>query len=323
LVDSAISFVGQFTPGFDKVGLITFATSAYVDFPIANTFQDAKPNIPSLLSHMDCAGSTSSAQALWAGYQQLIGLGQPEAVNVILFFTDGNPTGAVFDMPVATSSPCREFTPGSPEGPGAYTMPPSGKGYIRGVFGSFTNISLWFGLLDPSGEKGADGLRSIAGNDLWPTPHSAGCAYASNWSNNVTNTSDVLGVPTKDIFGNSADTAFRPVTLNSYGLIDLANAANARAAPMNAADSAASNIRSGAIDSISGRGLSNVIIYSIGLGNAPFPLSPAFLMRASNDPRSSTFNVAEPMGLYLGPASVEDLDAAFLAVATRIFRLAE
>ena len=50
------------------------------------------------------------------------------------------------------------------------------------------------------------------------------------------------------------------MTLNSAGFIDIANADNAQAVPLNVADSAAANIRNGAKDSALQRGLRNVII---------------------------------------------------------------
>lgn len=113
---AASNFVGQFASGRDEVGLVTFASSTYVNFPISNTFDTASPNVATIVTSFSCAGSTSSAMGLWTGYQQLIALNQPSAFNVILFFTDGEPTGVAYDMPVATSSSCTGYTPGSTSG---------------------------------------------------------------------------------------------------------------------------------------------------------------------------------------------------------------
>jgi hypothetical protein len=323
LKEAAVSFVNRFTPGRDNVGLVTFATSTYVNFPIASTFQAANPNIATILTNIHCAGSTSTAQGLWTGYQQLLGLNQPDAVNVILFFTDGMPTGVTFDMPVAGSSPCTQYTPGAPNGAGAYTMPSAGKGYIRGVYNSFTNVSQWFGLLNHIGVAGSDGLQSITNNDLQAATNSEGCTYYTNWPRNIVNTSDFLGAPTKDIYGNSANTAYQPVTLNKYGFIDIGNNKNAQAMALNAADSAAANIRNGAADPVSSRGLSNVIIYSIGLRNVAYPASPEFLERASNDPRSLTHDWTKPAGMYIDATDSERLQWAFSAVSLEILRVAK
>jgi von Willebrand factor type A domain len=326
LIEAATSFVNRFTPDRDKVGLVTFATSTYVNFPISSAFQTANPNIATVLAHVTCAGSTSSAQALWTGYQQIIGLDQPNAVNIILFFTDGEPTGVTFDMPVANSSPCTEYTPGSPTGPGGYAMPPTGKGYIRGVYNTFSNASQWYGPLNPMGIAGPDGLQIVARADLQPAANSAGCDYFRGWSGNGVGNlmvpSDFLGVPTKDIYGNSAATAYHPVTLNSYGFIDLANGNNAQAMALNAADSAATNIRNGAVDPVSGRSIQNVIIYSVGLGGAAYPASSEFLTRVSNDPNSPVYDSSKPSGRYLHAVSMADLESMFNSVAEQIARLA-
>jgi hypothetical protein len=269
-----------------------------------------------------------SAQALWTGYQQLIGLNKPGIVNTILFITDGEPTGVTFDMPVANFSPCSDYMPGSPQGADSYTMPSTGKGYIRGVYNTFANTSMWFGILDQNGVAGPDGLQTIVNNDLQPAPGSNGCAYYAGWSStggihNLTDTSDFLGVPTTDIYGNSVNTSYNPVMLNSYGFIDIANPRNAQATALNAADSAATNIRDGATDPVSGGSLSNVIIYSIGLGNTAIPASPTFLKRVSNDPLSPIYNPGKPAGKFLSVASSIDLQSAFSAAASEIVRAAQ
>ncbi len=128
-------------------------------------------------------------------------------------------------------------------------------------------------------------------------------------------------MPTKDIYGNSANTAYQPVTLNSAGFIDITRGENAQRAAANAADSAAVNIRNGAIDPESGRSLGNVIIYSVGLGNTPFPASSIFLERVSNDPRSPVYDHAKPAGFNISAASASDLHSVFESAAAGIRQL--
>ena len=67
--------------------------------------------------------------------------------------------------------------------------------------------------------------------------------------------------------------------------------------------------------------LSNVIIYSIGLGNAPYPISPDLLERVSNDPRSTIFDSSKPSGAFVPAPTSADIDAAFALVASEILRL--
>ena len=45
----------------------------------------------STLNNLVCNGATNSSQGLWQSYQELAGLAQTGALNVIVFFTDGRP----------------------------------------------------------------------------------------------------------------------------------------------------------------------------------------------------------------------------------------
>ena len=327
MIAAATNFAAQFAPGRDNVGLVTFASSTYVNFPIGSNFQSANPNIATLIGNIDCDGSTSSAEALSVAYQQLAGLNQPGALNVILFFTDGQPTGVTFDMPILTASPCSAATPGNPTGPGGYTLPGNAKGYIRGTYNTFINANQFWGILRHDGVPGSPAVQVISNGDYVPAPNSNGCNYYSGWSNNdgvnnMTDTSDVAGLPLTDIWGNAVNTSYQPVTL-SNGLIDVNNPGqNAPAMALNAADSAATNIRNGVVDPVSGNSVPNVLIFSIGLGNASIPVSPSFLQRVSNDKNSPIYDSTKPTGTYYAAPTTADLQPAFQAVASEILRLA-
>ncbi|MEO8025122.1 MAG: vWA domain-containing protein [Bryobacteraceae bacterium] len=314
---AAASFVDQFAPGRDNIGLVTFAFTSYVNFPIANTFQTANPNVKTLVNNITCAGSTSTAMGLWLGYQQLVGLNQPGALNVILLFTDGEPTAAAFNMPVANGSPCTAYTAGNPTGPGGYTRPATAKGYMRGLMNTYSNSAQFFGINDYVGTTVA-GQQSITNGDNNKPPNSNNCAYVSN-ANTLT---DWAGVPLVDLFGNSTNSGYQPVTLTN-GMISLGNASNAPAMAINAADSAATRIRNGVIEPINGGSLANVLILSIGLGtSAVGPASPTFLRRVSNDPLSTIYDPTKPTGHYYDAPTIADLAPAFQEVASEILRLA-
>ncbi len=294
---AASGFVDQFASGRNNVGLVTFAFTSYVNFPLANTFQTANPNVKTLIGNINCAGSTSTAMGLWKGYQQLIALNQPGALNVLLLFTDGQPTAAVYNMPVANGSPCTAYTPGNPTGPGGYTLPAAAKGYITGLLSTYADANQFFGIHDYNGIT-VGGQQSITNGDMNPAPHSNGCAYVSN----MNNLSDVVGVPTSDIFGNSTNTGYQGVTLDASGLISLSDSTNAPAVPLNAADSAATRNRNGVADPVNGGSLANVLIMCIGLGTAAAgPASPTFLERVSNDPRSPIFDSTTAGGTITMP----------------------
>lgn len=300
---AAANFVSYFANARDNVGLITFASSSWRDFPIANTFNSASPNITSIINGVVCAGGTNSGQALWQAYSDLVGLNQPGALNVILFFTDGQPTGTTVDMQIKSTSTC------------------STKPIIRGHFGQATNGQA-FGLLNWS-----VGAQPISNGDNMPAPNSTNCTYMYGWSyngylNNMTNTSDFNYIPDTDIWGNSLDNGYQAVTRTS-GHIDPQVDSNALAIALNSADNAAYRIRNGATDSTYGRGLSGVIIFSIGLGNAGVPASPAFLERVSNDRRSATFDSTLAEGLYVEAPTAADLNSAFAVIAAEVLRIAQ
>ena len=321
---AAANFVGQFASGRDQVGLVTFASSTFTNFPIGNTFQTANPNVAAMINAIVCQGSTSSAMGLWTAYRQLAALNQPGAFNVILFFTDGQPTGVAVAMPISPASGCTQYTAGNPTGPDASTLPASvSKGYIRGLYNTYANQATFFGILDPNGAAGANGYQNVTNGDINVAPNSAGCAYSPSWNSNMGNTSDFAGVPVKDAYGNSTNTGYQAVTLNGNGLIDLNNSSNAPAMALNAADSAATNIRNGVVDAATNTSLANITIFSIGLGNAAIPASPTFLLRASNDPLSPIYDSSKPAGKYIYAATTADLQPAFSEVASEILRIAK
>src|SRR5271166_108271 len=103
---AAINFMANFAPGRDNVGLISFATSTVLQVPITTAFTQA--SMTTAINGIACQGSTSSAAALWTAYDQLVNLNQTAALNFIVFFTDGEPTGVAVNMPIAAGSPCSE-----------------------------------------------------------------------------------------------------------------------------------------------------------------------------------------------------------------------
>ena len=85
---AAQNFVNNWVEGRDQVGLITFQTSANVDVAPSYYF---KSNISAALSSLQCAGATNAAQGIYLAYQQIQQVNEPSAMNVIVFFTDGQP----------------------------------------------------------------------------------------------------------------------------------------------------------------------------------------------------------------------------------------
>jgi Flp pilus assembly protein TadG len=311
--NAATGFVSKFANGTDNVGLITFATSSRADFPLATDFNTAATPVSTIINSVTCTGATSSAQALWQGYQALATLNQPAALNVILFFTDGQPTAVTAVLPKKAGSSCTSAGPFT----GVFTV-----GFQ--VASPFSPVGTG-GVMDynaPPQPMTSDAIL-ISGSEGNP----AGCSFANNWSNNWGSAdNDIAGVPTTDIWGNNLNNRYQAVTL-SGGLVTIPSnstgALNMIAASTNAADDAAARIRAAASPGNGASGLSGITIFSIGLGNSTYPANGGFLERVANDPQSSSFDSSAPTGLYVFAPSAADLSDAFSKVASEILRLAK
>jgi Flp pilus assembly protein TadG len=317
LKQAAINFTNKFAETRDYLSLVTFASSTNADFPIASNFKSATPNnIPGLLNAITCAGGTSSAQGLWYGYNQLLNQGNPGALNVILFFTDGLPSAVNVDMPLGGGTGCSN---------------PHSRGpakYVNGVYSYSTDVNgviSFFGLLNPYNSG------TVTNGDLNITEDSQrgrGCKFGIRWWNTASDTSDFQGVPTTDVYGDVLNNGYQGVTLNGASYIDLGTTSNAPAMSINAADDAAARIRRGVIApaalparTLPGavNSLNNVTIFSIGLlaGGA----SPEGLIRISNDPRSLVHDPNAATGAFIPAPNASDIDHAFTQVASEILRL--
>jgi Flp pilus assembly protein TadG len=290
---AATSFVSKFANGRDNVGLVTFASSSRADFPIANDFQTASPSVPTILGGLVCDGGTGSAMGLNKGYQQLVTLNQPNALNVVLFFTDGQPTAFTGTFGIQAGSTCAVHTPKT------------------GVLAE--NGSSPWGLLDPN--AGPQPLASDYPLLNTPANVSQGCTYASSWYTNAPNVgNDITSVPLTDVYGNNMNTGYRAVTTSGgYMVLNWTNIQNAS---YNAADSQALKIRQSNL-------IPNIRTFAIGLGNVPTDPIPAdFLERVANDTRASNYDAAYPAGLYVFAPTSADISDAFAQVASEILHLA-
>ena len=299
---AAIGFVNKFAPGRDNLGLVTFATSSFIEFPMGDNFATANPSLQTIINRVVCDGGTSSADGLSRGYWELARLNQPAALNAILFFTDGEPTAIHGSIPITAGGPC----------------PASARPNLDGVWtvGGGTNPAVW-GILNASVGP------SPVPDDLKRAPNSTGCAFGTNWTTSATNTSDYTYIRDTDVWGNSLDTGYQtPIQRSNIAGANRIRkdvGANVSRAATNAADDAARRIRIGA--AMNGRTLPNVVIFGIGLGNATAPASDTFMLRVTNDPRSPIYNADQRQGLYIYAPSAADLDDAFTRLASEVLRL--
>jgi len=289
---AAVNFVEKFAEGRDNLGLITFATSSRVDSAPSMTF---KTSVENNLNAVTCTGATSSAQALWQGYQQLVGLNQTGALNAIVFFTDGRPTAVTETFPIKNNSNCSSRVAKL----GVMTV---------GYNGTVPQNAMGLYLQDAPPQPMVSDLTLIASN--------TNCAFKNNQSNV---SSDVSNAPTTDYWGNSLTaTGYKTVTYSGTGL-SVTSGQNVENFSVNAADHAALRIRRGDPDpSHNNLSVGGVFIFTIGLGD----VDSVLLQRMANDVALSPNPVAAGNnGKYVYAADATDLDLAFTRIASEVLRL--
>ena len=337
LISSAGNFVNQFVNGRDQVGLVTFQTSANVDFAPTLNFKTNSPNLNSVLSTLICAGATNTTQGLNLGYQQIENvINEPGALNVILFFTDGQPSAidATFQVKLQTDSRYGSYPAMNTSS--IVSTPPSSCNNAT-VQGVLTDVSTETAtsIYDLNTTGFTAGLYSDAAipinsgqsdANLIPFASGPGCNFRSKGGNGwAYPRADVAAIPATDLW-NDSTSGYIPYTAG----IDLFPTSNTnyanqirpdvprtvRWAAFNAADSFSQRIRNDTTYS--------PIIYTIGLqGNETMAIDQDFMERLANDPRASNYDSTKPQGQFILATNTGELSQAFQTIASEILRLSK
>jgi Flp pilus assembly protein TadG len=296
VLNAATSFVNQFAVGRDYVGLVVFGGAYFIASPTPN-FQ---PSIVNDINQIVSSGNTGTSQALWEAYNALAQLNQPAALNVILFFTDGLPNGITGNFVNLRTSP----TTCAP-------LAASMQGWIA-QSNDFSDT----GCPGPNCVNGlfTPGPLAAVGDRDGALISGSGCQFASN-SRNVYQ--DFTSLPTQDIYGNQTSPAnpYKPVNLTGIGLPSQVGAAS-----FNAADQAAQRMRAGTLNTVV------PLIDAIGFVDSPgAPEKPdaVFMKRVANTIDSPIYNSTAPTGVYILASDQDELQAAFLQIASQILRLSQ
>jgi Flp pilus assembly protein TadG len=321
LVASAQNFVNNFVDGRDTLGLVTFQVTANNDYTLSSTFKSGSPSLNSVLSTLACTGYTNTDEALHLAYTKLSGLDQPDALNVIVLFTDGQPDSFTASSFTVKSSSDTRYSWSSPTS--SVTVPASP---CTGTIG--TGV-----MLDVDGAPDAQGYTAGIFPDTptsisYQTPNyppiptsvisASNCTFTTSpyttYSYAVRN--DVAYLPATDLWGN-----------NLTGYKTLANA-NAPYASYNRVDTP-ENVMYAATNSAWNQGKvirsAGIYIYTIGLGGTPEQaIDSDFLMRLANDPTlpSSEYSSSQPTGLFVY-ATAGSLGQAFQQIASEILHLSK
>jgi Flp pilus assembly protein TadG len=319
LIQSAQNFADLFIDGRDTLELITFQTTANIDYPASQTFKSGNPTLDSVIGNLVCAGATNSSMALSTAHQEITKLNGAAKLNIVVFYTDGYPTAfyGVFPTkkltdtrysPTQTSSQVSTSASGCSATtlPGVLTMP----GQISAPTGTT------YGVLSPAGIA----INSTAGQNL-TVINSSGCAFYKNGAAYMRQ--DAAYIPATDFYANQTDTGYQPLlyfpSSNPY-YSKGATAATIRPdvpqnilnVAFNTADAAAKSIRNDAIY--------NPIIYTIGLGTS---VDTDFMMRVANDADYAGRDTTQPTGQYVYSPTSDQLNASFQVIASQILKLSQ
>jgi Flp pilus assembly protein TadG len=281
-------FVDQFDEGRDRLGLVSFGTGSRIDYPPTSGFKTPVRNMIDIMQAYS-GNRTNSSLGLWDAYTALTALPDSGALNVIVFFTDGQPTGFLSNHNVRTSGSVRCLT--TPK-EGVYMTDQDGG---PDTWGLFQRLAAPAPTPNPDRALVADctGLNSSGSN-----VSSLVTSFRSTWEPN--------GVGTTPSFSINGPLAVSTTNVSSGD--------NVKNISYNLTLNVASYIRQSA---------RQIRIFSIGLGGYLYPADDALLQAVSNDPVSPTYNPNEPTGLYVYAPDQTQLSQAFQRVASEVSRLVQ
>lgn len=314
-------FTGQFAAGRDRIGMVEFGDTAWVDSDPTTDFQtvlgysNTSGSANGLIDNINCNDNTGTAQALSLGYNELYKANFPGAYNIVMFFTDGIPNSLTLNYQnvMLSTSACRDSTNTALNAGGNFvTNPPAWtSGWALGSGSFFSNIpSGPIGVVaadDPTA-SGSYGVRQYQGFSQSNTNHGTlsstsakGCEFttgatiAPGKGGEENYVDDFQLLPPTDVWGNNlVNNSYNPLTTDANGNVILSsNPDNGTAlsgnnlvfhlAARNAADSAAVQARTNVT--------LPVTIFGVGLGGtSKAPPGYDFMQRITNDPNGDLYN---------------------------------
>jgi len=292
-------FVQSFSNNRDRIGMVTFGTDYNVDFAPAYVFQTGLTN---MLVSLNCTGWTNSAAAFSKAYKQLKALGDLNALNVILFFTDGDPNTITFGTADGGTGPLLPLKGGS--------SCKATSGFSGTVGGNADGIYKQTVATYPAPDVDQVLIDASGGNN-------GGCSFGGGINRTVAN--DVAYLPSVDVFGNSLNTSliggspFPYFVSTSSGKIQVTSS-NVTNAGINALDNAAQQAR---VDALA----NNIpfLCYTIGLGS----VNDELLRRLANDPAAGAHQTTYPDGIYVNSPDGAHLNSAFATIASDLLRISK
>ena len=360
MISAAKIFTGQFAAGRDRIGMVEFGDTAWIDSTPTTDFQTTlgyTNNLGSasgLIDSINCNDNTNTPQALSLGYNTLYQTNLPGAFNILMFFTDGIPNSLTlnFKNVMLSTSGCQDSRGNAISMGGSFVNhPPSWTpGWNLGSGTFVPNIPAGpIGVIasdDPTG-TGSYGVRQYKGVSQSNSNHGTltsgeapGCSFPSNEENYV---NDFQKLPPTDAWGNAlVENSYNALTTDANGNVVLSSNPDTHIslngnnlifhyAARNAADEAAQTARSNATIPAT--------VFGVGLGGTSLaPPGYDFMQRITNDPNGDLYNSpalypacsqeatcnhwsTQPQGIFIFSSDPTQLNSVFLTMASQILRL--
>ncbi|MGD0581097.1 MAG: VWA domain-containing protein [Bryobacteraceae bacterium] len=332
LVNDSKWFVSNFALGRDRVGLVTFGGTYYLIKP-TTAFSGVSTAI-STLTASNVYGTTNHAQPLWTAYKALAELNEPGSLNVIVFFTDGQPNTIFADWQAYLKTPTTCNNGGN--GVRGYALVYSNN-TLGGLFANLTPLPP-YGPLNQltAGTVGTDyvstaydkGTTTYDSTSMISMSKTTGCTFLPNSPGNVA--ANFTQIPPFDYYGNATNPtgtppnaggppADCPTCTSRYQSVTLNNFTyqNLLAAAFNAGDSAAQRMRKGTINGI----IPLVDCIALNTGST---IDSVYMNRLANTTSSTVpYDNTKPTGIYVYAQSTSDLMPAFQQIASQLLHLSQ
>jgi Flp pilus assembly protein TadG len=326
LRNAASTFANLFLEGRDTLELITFQTTANIDYPHTTNFKTS-PTIATKIGQLVCAGATNSSMALSVAHTEIQTINTPTKLNVVLFFTDGFPTA--FYMGGANAFPIKTLTDtrygvsntGSQSSVGA--SPCNNGDVLAGVVTmpgqSPDATGTTYGISSPA----PIAISSSAGGNP-PLISASGCQFVqqNDWQYMR---QDVAYIPARDFYLNITDSGYRPLVYfpasnAPYYTVGGVSGKTIRPDVPQSVLNVAFNTADEAAKSIRNDPTYNSIIFCIGLGAS---VDSEFMKRVANTADSTSYDNTKASGDYIYAPTSAQLTAAFQQVASEILHLSK
>ncbi|MES2010863.1 MAG: vWA domain-containing protein [Pseudomonadota bacterium] len=326
---NANSFLDQFSPTEDRVGLVHFATGAVSDIAINTTQRGFNRTVmENTITNLSNGGNTNYAEALWQANAQLnsIATSNRSSLRVVVFFSDGEPNtlAASYRMDTTTSTTttvttttCNSKGKACKSTSTSSTANSTANGTTVCAGGATTNSPTssvgGFYQINQQNTK----MTGTCANLSSSSTQTSGSSGNGNQPGTFTSTTTVTTVtptqmPAYYNAHNATDQQFA-ITPTSvpYVVGSTFNAQNIYNAATNVPVEMASYLRS-----------NGVYIFTLGLdGDGGFDAD--LLKNMANTPDATLYNSAQPSGVYCYAANISGLKPCFSKLASEILRISK